>query len=204
MTTEDGTPRFSDEWIRWRERVDLDEYDQRWRDMEAAGRNTHGEADLVMTYAPRTVLDAGCGTGRVSIELARRGVEVVGVDLDPDLLDRARAYAPEIEWHLDDLATFDLGRTFDVVVAPGNVIGFVAEADRPAAVRGCAAHVAPGGRLIVAYSLGGRWPSVEQLDQWCAEAGLQLEDRFATWDRDPFGDPAVADYHVTVHRRPEI
>ena len=156
-----------------------------------------------MSFAPRSVLDAGCGTGRVSIELARRGVEVVGVDLDPDLLDRAKRYAPELEWHLDDLSTFDLGRTFDVVVAPGNVIGFVADADRPAAVRGCAAHVAPGGHLITAYSLNGRWPSVELLDRWCAEAGLELEARFATWDREPFGDPAMAEYHVSVHRRPE-
>ena len=202
MTADDPT-RGSDEWAVWRERVDLDEYDKRWRDMEAAGENTHGEADLVMSFAPRSVLDAGCGTGRVSIELARRGVVVVGVDLDPDLLDRAKRYAPELEWHLDDLSTFDLGRTFDVVVAPGNVIGFVAEADRPAAVRGCAAHVAPGGHLITAYSLNGRWPSVELLDRWCAEAGLELEARFATWDREPFGDPAMAEYHVSVHRRPE-
>ena len=56
-------------------------YDERWRRMEAAGVNPHGEADFVFSYGPRSVLDAGCGTGRVAIELARRGLDVVGTDL---------------------------------------------------------------------------------------------------------------------------
>ena len=45
----------------------------------------------------RRVLDAGCGTGRVAIELARRGIEVVGVDADPDMLERARRRAPQLD-----------------------------------------------------------------------------------------------------------
>jgi SAM-dependent methyltransferase len=139
--------------------------------------------------------------GRVAIELAARGIDTIGVDLDPDLLGRARELAPSLEWHLGDLATFDLERTFDVVVAAGNVIGFVAMEDREAAVRGCAAHVAPGGRLIVGYSLNRRWPSLELYDGWCAAAGLELEHRFATWECDPF-EGSSGDYHVSVHRRP--
>src|SRR5919204_5229355 len=51
-----------------------------------AGENVHGEADFVESFHPGSVLDAGCGTGRVAIELARRGIEVVGVDLDPGML----------------------------------------------------------------------------------------------------------------------
>lgn len=190
----------SDQWATWRERVDLDEYEQRWKKLAESGQNPHGEADFVCRFAPASVLDAGCGMGRVAIELAARGIDTVGVDLDPDLLGRARTLAPELEWHLDDLATFDLERTFDVVVAPGNVIGFVAVADREAAVRGCGAHVAVGGRLIVGYSLNARWPSLDLYDGWCAAAGLVLEERFATWDGEPF--TSTSDYHVSVHRRP--
>ena len=58
------------------------EYDRRFEDLAAAGMDMHGEADLVASYAPESVLDAGCGTGRVAIELSRRGHAVVGVDLD--------------------------------------------------------------------------------------------------------------------------
>ena len=190
----------SDDWAEWRQRVDLDGYDERWRQMAAAGENPHGEADLVSRYQPRSVLDAGCGTGRVAIELARRGVAVEGVDLDPDLLDRARQKAPELTWHEGDLARLELGRTFDVVVLAGNVVGFVAADDRPAAVRSAAAHVAPGGRLIAGYSLRRGWPTATEYDEWCAAAGLELEDRFATWDAQPLGP--TPDYTVSVHHRP--
>lgn len=185
------------DWAQWRQRVDLDGYDERWRQMEAAGQNPHGEADLVMTYAPASVLDAGCGTGRVAIELARRGVAVTGVDLDTDMLDRARAKAPDIPWHGADLATLDLGRPFDVVVAAGNVIPFVAEADRPAAVGAMARHLAPGGRLVAGFQLRPGWPSLADYDRWCAGAGLGLDDRWATWDRQPY---RRGDYAVSIHR----
>lgn len=199
MSDQDPTSG-SDQWAQWRQRVDLDEYEQRWRKLAESGQNPHGEADFVCRFHPTTVLDAGCGMGRVAIELAARGIDTVGVDLDPDLLGRARAQAPALSWVLGDLATFDLERTFDVVVAPGNVIGFVAEQDREAAVRGCAVHVAGGGRLIVGYSLTPRWPSLDLYDAWCAAAGLVLEERFATWDGEPFTEQS--DYHVSVHRRP--
>lgn len=190
----------SAEWGRWRASVDLDAYDERWARMAASGENPHGEADLVSRYAPRTAVDAGCGTGRLAVELARRGVDVVGVDLDPDLLDRARTKAPHLRWVEADLAAVDLGATFDVVVAAGNVVGFVAAPDRPAAVARCAAHVAPGGRLVAGWSLRPGWPTLAEYDAWCADAGLVLEDRFATWDGEPLGP--TPDYAVSVHRRP--
>ena len=86
-----------------------DGYDQRWEDLAASGAEVHGEADLVDALArelvggpPGPILDAGCGTGRVAIELARRGWVTVGVDVDPALLDRARTKAPDLEWRLGD------------------------------------------------------------------------------------------------------
>jgi 2-polyprenyl-3-methyl-5-hydroxy-6-metoxy-1,4-benzoquinol methylase len=51
----------------------------------------HGEATFVEGLGVRRVLDAGCGTGRVAIELARRGLDVVGLDADPGMLSAARA-----------------------------------------------------------------------------------------------------------------
>jgi SAM-dependent methyltransferase len=65
-------PRIvSERWADWRARVDLDEYDQRWVRMEESGRASHGEADLIAALGVAPVLDAGCGMGRVAIELAR-------------------------------------------------------------------------------------------------------------------------------------
>ena len=81
------------------------DYDAPYRQRERAGENVHGEADFIEALGPRSVLDAGCGTGRVGAELARRGIEVVGVDRDPGMLAAARAKAPDVDWRLGDLTT---------------------------------------------------------------------------------------------------
>jgi len=102
-----------------------DDYDAVFEERDAAGEDVHGEASFVQRFAPRSVLDAGCGTGRVARELARRGVDVVGVDRDPDMLATARRKAPHLDWRLDDLRAVDLGRAFDVVLLAGNVMIFL-------------------------------------------------------------------------------
>ena len=89
-----GRP-VSPRWTHWRETVDLEEYHARFARMEAAGQASHGEADFIEGYHPASVLDAGCGMGRVAIELHHRGIEVVGADLDDDLLAYARADMPD-------------------------------------------------------------------------------------------------------------
>lgn len=161
-----------------------------------AGKDPHGEVAFVQRYAPRSVLDAGCGTGRVAIELANRGVEVVGADVNPSMLAVAREQAPHLDWVESDLADLDLGRTFDVVVMAGNVALFTAPGTNAAVVAGCTRHVAAGGVLIAGFSLGKGY-TTEQYDADCAAAGLQLHERYATWDREPFEE---ADYAVSVHR----
>jgi len=94
--------------------IDADGYDRKWKEMAEAGENPHGEVDFVQRFSPRTVLDAGCGTGRVAIELANRGIDVVGVDRDEPFITQARSKAPNIDFHLDDLATVTLDQQFDV------------------------------------------------------------------------------------------
>src|SRR5215213_5754403 len=103
-------------------------YDNRWAELAAEGENIHGEADFVISLggAVGSVLDAGCGTGRVAIELARRGLDVVGVDLDPSMLEKATAKAPELTWVRGDLVDVDLGRRFDAVLMAGNVMIYLA------------------------------------------------------------------------------
>jgi SAM-dependent methyltransferase len=189
-----------DNWRLWRQQVDPVDYDERWRRMEAAGENPHGEADFVCLYRPRSVLDGGCGTGRVAIELARRGLDVVGIDLDQDMIELAGRKAPGLTWVRADLSELDLAARFDVVVLAGNVLPYVASDRRCQAVHACARHLVSGGRLIAGFQLQPGWPPLADYDQWCASADLVLEDRYATWDRHPC-PPAAASYAVSVHRR---
>jgi SAM-dependent methyltransferase len=174
-------------------------YDRRFEELAAAGADVHGEASFVASLAPATVLDAGCGTGRVAIELARRGIEVVGVDADPVMLEVARRKAPDLAWVECDLAKLDLGRRFDVVVMAGNVLLFVVPGTEATIVERLARHLAAGGRLIAGFSLGSGL-ALGRYDAMAADAGLILEDRFATWERGPFEDGA--DYAVSIHRAP--
>jgi len=159
----------------------------------------HGEADFVEALLPRSVLDAGCGTGRVAIELARRGIDVVGVDRDASMLGEARRLAPELVWVEQDLATLDLGRQFEVVVMAGNVPIFTPTHMRAAMVRSCAAHVAPGGALVSGFQLDQGY-DLADYDGAAEDGGLVLVERWSTWDRGSFGP--VPTYAVTVHRRP--
>jgi SAM-dependent methyltransferase len=192
-----GSP--SRDWGQWRRQISPTDYDERWQRLEATGANPHGEADFVVSYGPRRVLDGGCGTGRVAIELARRGLDVVGTDLDPDMIGLARAKAPELTWVQADLSELNLPERFDAVVLAGNVVPFVASDRRAAVVLACAHHLRPGGRLIAGFQLQEGWPTVADYDAWCAGASLVLEARYATWDHDPF--TGIDSYAVSVHRR---
>lgn len=176
---------------------DGEDYQRRIEERLADTADPHGEAEFVQRYDPAAVLDAGCGTGRVAIELARRGVEVVGVDVSDAMLSTARRLAPGVTWVLADLTELNLGCTFDVVVMAGNVPLFTQPGTTAAVVAGCARHVAAGGVLIAGFALDREY-DLATYDAQAATAGLRLAERYATWDRDPFEDGG--DYAVSVHR----
>ncbi len=176
-------------------------YDRRFEELAASGIDMHGEAALVDSYGPGSVLDAGCGTGRVAMELSRRGHPVIGVDVDEAMLAAARAKAPDLAWVRGDLAdpALDLGRTFDVVVMAGNVLIFVPDGTEDRVIANAARWLAPGGLLVTGYSLSAEGFGPRRHDALAARAGLELQDRWSTWDRQPFS--AGDRYAVAVHRR---
>jgi SAM-dependent methyltransferase len=176
-----------------------DAYDRRFDQLEAAGHDVHGEADFVASLGARSILDAGCGTGRVTLELARRGFDVVGVDADPGMLDVARRKGPHLTWIEADLVHVDLGRRFGAVVLAGNVMVFLAPGTEGAVLANLARHLEGGGLLVAGFSTnaGLDTPSYDRLAAAC---GLELVERWATWGRDP--EIPGGDYAVSVHRLP--
>jgi SAM-dependent methyltransferase len=195
----DDAHGVSARWSQWRAETDLQEYYSRWQRMEGAGQSTHGEADFIELLRPATVLDAGCGMGRVAIELVRRGIDVVGVDLDDDLLEYARRSEPSIRWVHADLATMRLDLLFDVVAMPGNVMIFCRPTDRPAIIQSAADHLASEGSLVSGFELQRAADALTLAiyDEACAASGLELVQRCSTWQADPYQGGT---YAVSVHR----
>jgi len=177
-------------------------YVERFRTMAAEGADLAGEARMVDALLPRgaRVLDAGCGPGRVGGELARRGHTVVGVDVDPVLVEAARTDEPQGTWLVGDLAELDLpaagvAEPFDVAVMAGNVLTFVAPGTEAEVLRRIRAHLVAGGRLVVGFGAG-RGYAFDALDADARAAGFQVQHRFATWDLRPFEPDA--DFLVAV------
>lgn len=87
-------------------------------------RNTSAEVDFLVEHLGlppgAAILDVGCGTGRHSVELARRGFAVTGLDLSGEMLARAAAAAEAagvvVEWVHDDATRFDLPARFDAAI----------------------------------------------------------------------------------------
>ena len=185
-----------------------DGYNERFAALAAAGADVHGEARLVAALAPSGahVLDAGCGTGRVASRLAELGFRCTGVDNDAAMLALARESSAEVTWVLADL--LDVGTLddqFDLVVAAGNVVPLLAAGTEAVVLRELAGRLMPGGLLVAGFGLdAAHLPlpaapfGLAEYDGWCAASGLQLVDRFATWDRAPYDDGG---YAVSVHRR---
>ncbi len=187
---------------RWNQCGDVprgDVYDNRWRRLEESGQWPHGEADLVCWFKPSSVLDAGCGTGRVAIELDRRGIDVVGVDLDAGMLNVAHEKAPHLRWLQDDLATVTVDRLFDVVVMAGNVIVFVVPGSEAQAIANMARHLRPCGHLVTGFQLAKGPYSADEYKAAAEAAGLELAHEWSTWARDSY---TAGDYIVLVHQLP--
>lgn len=185
-----------------------DDYDAKFAALAHAGQEVHGEANLIASLGVASVLDAGCGTGRVAIELARRGFAVAGVDRDTAMLRAARQKAPHLAWYQDDLAAVALPavdsgsglRLFEAIVMAGNVMIFLDAGTEEAVVSNLARHLAPGGLLVAGFQLLPAHLDLHQYDAYTASAGLELAERWATWERAPWH--SASDYAVSVHRRP--
>ena len=194
----------SERWVEWRRTVDLVKYDQRWESMAARGENVHGEADAVTRLIERHVvdrvggdeprvfhvLDAGCGTGRLAVELERRGHIVTAIDLDPDMVERARAKSSAIRWLVGDLAklddVIDADDGYDVIVMAGNILNFCAPGSQTAIVHNLVRHLAAGGLLVCGWSQELREDAYLWTDfvRDARELGANLAETWTNWDGD--------------------
>lgn len=155
--------------------------------------------------AGASVLELGCGTGRLTIPLARRGRSVTGLDASATMLSAARAKAAgsgtPICWTQGDMARFDLGRAFDVIIITCNSL---AHLTTQKALGGCFAsvrrHLANDG--VFAFDVVNpdlkllRRPIKERVKRVEAGSGVRLRETVRYDD-----ESRIREAHWRVHDR---
>ncbi len=145
---------------------------ERFRTMAADGKDLVGEARFVdaLVKPNSHVLDAGCGSGRIGGELAARGHRVVGVDVDPVMIEAAIEDFADPTWLVGDLAELNLAANgvtepFDAIVSCGNVMAFLAPGTRRLVLERMASHLAADARFCARLSAILPHPLV-RVDPW--------------------------------------
>ena len=116
--------------------------------------NPHDPADAYYLALagdrPRTILDMGCGTGRLAVALAERGHRVTGADPSDGMMRiaRSRHGTERVTWIDSESESLALATRFDLIIMTGHVFQVFLEDDAVrAALRNLRRHLAPGGRL---------------------------------------------------------
>ena len=120
----------------------------------------HGEDQLINAAIDpgSSILDLGCGTGRITRPLLALGHQVVAVDESPDMIARVT----ETETICSTIGDLRLDRRFDVVLMMSYLINVADDEERLCLLRTCAHHVRPGGVVLLQQQVPGmlRGPSV--------------------------------------------
>ena len=120
-----------------------------WHDVECGGYTA--DLPLWRELAVSPVLDVGAGTGRVALDLARRGHTVTALDRDPELVaELERRARGRVETVCADAQGFELGRRFASILVPMQTIQLLD--DRGAFLRAARGHLEPGGLLALAVA----------------------------------------------------
>lgn len=186
-------------------------YARNFEDLIARGEDIDGEARLADVLLPRggRVLDAGSGLGRVAAALRARGHDVTAVEKDPHLVARSRELFPDVPVVVADILELtpallgSQGRpsAYDLVVAVGNVVVYLADGTETRALRTLADLLVPGGRVLLGWHPqegppGSRDYPLELFREHLRGTGLLLEHVFGGYD---LSNP-VDEYVVTVLR----
>ncbi len=163
-----------------------------WHDLECGGyREDLGLWRALAAREGEPVLDLGAGTGRVALDLARAGVEVVALDVEETFLAalRERGRGLPVTTVAADARSYDLGRRFPLILAPMQTVQLLGGAEgRAGFLAAAAAHLAGGGLLACALA--------DALDAFDAEHDLPPAP-----DRTEVGGVVYASSPVAVRDR---
>ena len=152
--------------------------------------------DLLQVLSPQAgerILDVGCGTGRLSAEIASSGAEVVGIDYSPMMVSQARANFPILSFETQDACNMPYHGEFNAVFSNA-ALHWMQPAEEAAAAMSRA--LKPGGRLVA--ELGGRGNVQVLVDAAYValrQLGIADPERYNPWYF-----PSVSEYATLLER----
>jgi len=149
-----------------------------------------GLIELLAPRAGERILDAGCGTGQLTAEIAKAGAQVLGIDNSAAMIEQARTNFPELSFAQSDVRSIELLEEFDGVFSNA-VLHWVKEADE--AAEALSRALKPGGRLVVEF--GGHGNTQALLDALFAAQDKLGRERFHPWYY-----PGIAEYASVLER----
>jgi SAM-dependent methyltransferase len=140
--------------------------------------------------AHATACDMGCGPGHVGAFLADRGLVVMGIDLSPSMVDRARRLHPQMTFEVGTMTALDVPDSrFHGIVAFYSIIHLTADAEVRTALSEFHRTLAAGGLLLVAVHLGEHGDATVHADDML---GVSVDIDF------PFFDAARLEAEITA------
>lgn len=114
-------------------------------------------ADLVRGAAPgdaTRVVEIGCGPGRITAHLAGLGLDMLGIDLSPAMIEQARQRHPDLEFRVGQMTALDLPSGDAAGLVAWYALIHIPPAEHPAVLAGFRRILAPGGHLLLAFHAG--------------------------------------------------
>ena len=167
----------------------------KWADFieETVRREYNGEPELW--------LDLGCGTGRMTLELARRGRDMTGIDSSPEMLDIARDAAEELGVSdrvlllCQDMRSFELYGTVDVAVSCLDCVNHIT---KPSELVTCFSlvhnYLSPGGIFIFDINGRGKFETVYSDRSYVMEE----DESICIWQNDYNKKTGICNFYITL------
>ncbi|MBE0670745.1 MAG: class I SAM-dependent methyltransferase [Anaerolineales bacterium] len=141
---------------------------------DAENRDFEPDGPFILSLVKQlggAVLELGCGTGRITIPLAQNGVEIVGLDVVPGMVDLARQKSEgmPIEWVVADVRNYQLGRKFKLIFESGSVFHhMLTRQDQEAYLARVREHLEDEGRLVLSlfFPKARNLVSTDVVEEW--------------------------------------
>ena len=152
---------------------------------------------------PELVLDLGCGTGTLMLELARRGYDMTGVDSSPEMLAKARENAESagienVLWLCQDMSAFELYGTVDAVISTCDSLNYLTKTDE---LRRCFSlvhnYLVPDGVFIFDIASRGRYMHVYKERDFVIDGG----DVYCGWQNFYNERTGLAEFYLSYFVR---